>query len=74
MTSSTQLDYSALPWRKASASGANGCIQVAPLPSGGVGVRDSKNPAGPVLLFTSHEWEAFLIGVKEDQFDLAAMF
>jgi hypothetical protein len=33
-------------------------------------VRDSKNPDGPMLTFTSHEWEAFIAGVKSGEFDL----
>lgn len=35
-----------------------------------INVRDSKNPDGPVLVFTPDEWNAFLIGVKADEFDL----
>jgi hypothetical protein len=35
-----------------------------------VAVRDSKNPDGPALLFTRREWEAFLGGVRDGQFDL----
>jgi len=58
-----------LPWRKATASGANGCIEVAPLPDGGVAIRDSKDPAGPVLSFTRHEWLSFLDGLRKNEFD-----
>lgn len=40
-------------WRKATASQANGnCVEVATLPDGTIGVRDSKNPTGAVLVFT----------------------
>jgi hypothetical protein len=31
-------------------------------------VRDSKNPAGPVLEFTGSEWDAFVAAVKADHF------
>ena len=58
-----------LDWRKASASGANGCVEVAPLPDGGVAVRDSKTVTGPVLAFTAHEWVSFLDGVTNGEFD-----
>jgi len=32
-------------------------------------VRDSKNPAGYVLTFTPGEWNAFIEGVKDGEFD-----
>jgi hypothetical protein len=35
-----------------------------------VAVRDSKDPAGPVLTFTSAEWVAFVNGAKDGQFEL----
>ncbi|MFC0862912.1 DUF397 domain-containing protein [Sphaerimonospora cavernae] len=35
-----------------------------------IAVRDSKDPDGPKLFFTSDEWSAFLQGVKADEFDL----
>ncbi|MEV5827496.1 DUF397 domain-containing protein [Spirillospora sp. NPDC052242] len=39
-----------MTWRKSSHSGANGnCVELAALP-GAVGVRDSEDPDGPVLL------------------------
>lgn len=33
-------------------------------------VRDSKNPGGAVLAFTTGEWRAFLAGVRNAEFDL----
>jgi len=33
-------------------------------------VRDSKNPDGPVLEFTAAEWDAFLAGLRNGEFDL----
>jgi hypothetical protein len=35
-----------------------------------IAVRDSKNPTGPVLLFTQSEWDAFVEGAKDGEFDL----
>jgi hypothetical protein len=35
----------------------------------GVRVRDSKDPGGPALRFTWHEWKAFIAGVKQGEFD-----
>jgi hypothetical protein len=48
-------------WRKSSLSLANGnCVEVAGPVPGGVGVRDSTDPGGPVLRFSPDEWRAFL--------------
>ncbi|MFI6495931.1 DUF397 domain-containing protein [Nonomuraea typhae] len=58
-----------MSWR--SARGCNGnsaCVEVGFLP-GGVAVRDSKLPDGPVVFFTNSEWAAFIIGVKNGEFD-----
>lgn len=58
------------PWRKATASGAQGnCVEVAPLADGGTAVRDSKNPDASALFFTKGEWTAFLDGVVKGEFD-----
>jgi hypothetical protein len=58
-----------LRWRKARRSQANGaCVEVAPL-NGMVAVRDSKDPAGPRLLYTTAEFAAFLDGAKKGEFD-----
>jgi hypothetical protein len=57
-------------WRTSSHSGANGdCVEVAPLAGGRWAVRDSKDPAGPALVFTRSEWAAFLAGVRDGEFD-----
>jgi hypothetical protein len=37
--------------------------------NGMVAVRDSKDPDGPVLLYTRAEWRAFLHGAKAGEFD-----
>ena len=57
-------------WVKSSLSLANGnCVEVADLPDGGVGVRNSRDPDGLVLRFTQDEWRAFLGGVRNSEFD-----
>lgn len=59
-----------LSWIKSSLSYCNSnCVEVASLPDGGVGVRDSKDPSGPVLRFTPGEWRAFLGGARNGEFD-----
>jgi hypothetical protein len=37
----------------------------------GVAVRDSTDPAGPVLEFTAEEWAVFVAWVRGDEFDAA---
>jgi len=44
------------------------CIEVAGLSRELIGVRDSKNPAGPVLGFRAAEWDAFVGHVRNDAF------
>nr|WP_245650453.1 DUF397 domain-containing protein [Nocardia harenae] len=41
------------------------------LDGGRTAVRDSKNPAGPVLDFTPSEWTAFVAGVRAGEFNQA---
>ncbi|OHV35629.1 MULTISPECIES: DUF397 domain-containing protein [Pseudofrankia] len=67
----TDVDVAELSWRTSSYSnGAGGmCVEVAPL-AGGMVVRDSKNPAGPVLAFSAAEWDAFLAGARDGEFNL----
>jgi hypothetical protein len=64
------VDLSVAVWRKSTLSGKNGCVEVA-LVAGHLAVRDSKDPQGPVLLFTPAEWAAFVGGVRNGEFDLA---
>jgi Domain of unknown function (DUF397) len=57
-------------WIKSSLSFSNSnCVEVAGLPDDEIGVRDSKDSAGPVLRFTPGEWHAFLGGVRNGEFD-----
>jgi hypothetical protein len=59
-----------LRWFKSKASGANGCVEVAHLPGGGVALRDSKDRGKPAHVYTRDEWDAFLAGAKAGEFDL----
>ncbi len=49
-------------WRKSTRSGTSGggCVEVADNLPGVVAVRDSKDPAGPVLSFGPAAWRAFV--------------
>jgi hypothetical protein len=61
-----------VPWRKSSYSGPpeQNCIEVATTVTGSVSVRDSKDAAGPALVFSLAEWVAFVRGVRSGEFDL----
>ena len=56
-------------WRKSSKSDFGGCVEVC-FVDGAVAVRNSRDPEGPVLHFTSDEWDAFLSGARACEFDL----
>jgi hypothetical protein len=57
-------------WIKSSLSSYNGnCVEVAGLTDNRIRVRDSKHPRGPVLNFTPAEWDAFIGGVYNGEFD-----
>lgn len=57
-------------WFKATASsGAQGCVEIAHLDDGRVALRDSKTPHAPAHIFTRHEWDCFLHGAKNGEFD-----
>lgn len=64
----TIVDLSRATWRKSSRSGGNGCVEVA-FVGGKIAVRDSKDKSGPALTFTPHEWDAFVGGVRDGEFD-----
>lgn len=53
-------------WRKSSRSGAVGnCVELAWPDSDAVAVRNSRNPHGPVLVYSRADLTAFLAGVKK---------
>lgn len=69
-----RLVVSTLRWIKSSFSGPTGgnCVEVAFLADGQVAVRNSRDAAGPALIFTSAEWDAFLRGARGGEFDASA--
>ncbi|MEU9837057.1 DUF397 domain-containing protein [Streptosporangium sp. NPDC048047] len=57
-------------WRKSRFSNPSGnCVELAPLPGGAVAVRNSRDPDGPALVYTRHDLDAFVRGVKNGDFD-----
>ncbi|MFD1937135.1 MULTISPECIES: DUF397 domain-containing protein [Nonomuraea] len=68
------IDTSRAAWQKSSfCNGASTCVEVASLADGSVALRDGKEQDGPVLVFTPSEWDAFTAGVRDGEFDLAAL-
>ena len=61
-------EFSNATWRKSARSGDVGCVEIAALENV-VGVRDSKDRHGPVLVFRFDEWNAFVDGVRDGEFD-----
>jgi hypothetical protein len=54
------------PWRKSSRSGANTeCVEIASS-SQVIGVRDSKDQAGPILALAPTSWRTFVTAVRAD--------
>jgi hypothetical protein len=56
-------------WIKARKSTSNGSCVEARRHGEHIELRDSKDPSGPVLRFTSAEWDAFLHGARHSEFD-----
>ena len=61
-------------WRKSSRSNPEKiddtmCVQVALLPDGSIGMRNSRDPDGPALVYTREEMSAFIHGARAGEFD-----
>jgi hypothetical protein len=70
-TYSDSFDRNKARWVKSATSNEGGnYVEISRLGDGGMAVRDSKDPEGPILFFTPSEWEAFVGGVKDGEFDL----
>ncbi|MCA2214123.1 DUF397 domain-containing protein [Jidongwangia harbinensis] len=64
------MDLSRAQWRTSTRSGSSGnCVEVADNLLDVVAVRDSKDPEGQILVFTTAQWRAFLGGVAAGEFD-----
>ncbi|MTE14170.1 DUF397 domain-containing protein [Nocardia aurantiaca] len=57
------VDLSDAQWFKSTYSQPTAdCVEIAHLSTGAVGVRDSKDPGGPALVFAGDQWDSFLAG------------
>jgi Domain of unknown function (DUF397) len=68
------VDFSGARWRVSSFckgnAGQDGCVEVAFLPGGEVGLRDSKDPARPAHRYPAAAWARFLAAVRAGEFDI----
>lgn len=64
-TKELSVDLTQATWFKSSKSGPNcdNCVEVAYV-IGAVGVRDSKDKAGPALVFAPGDWQAFVASAR----------
>lgn len=66
----------AVAWHISTRSNSNGgsCVEAGPLldGSGRVAVRHSKAPDAAVIVYTREEWDAFLAGAKDGEFDFTS--
>jgi uncharacterized protein DUF397 len=68
VTKKFEADLTNAVWRRSSDTDGP-AVEVAMLDEG-VAVRDSRKPEGDVLFFTPAEWDAFVGGAKDGEFDL----
>ncbi len=55
-------------WRKSSFCASGECVEVAEH-DGMIVLRDSKEPRGGMLRYTTEEWQSFVRGIKAGEFD-----
>ncbi|MGV9316881.1 DUF397 domain-containing protein [Streptomyces sp. NPDC003691] len=64
------LDISGVEWRSAPGTSEDEeRVEIAHLPGGGVAMRSSLDP-DTVLRYTAAEWEAFVLGARDGEFDI----
>ncbi|MFY1671151.1 DUF397 domain-containing protein [Plantactinospora sp. WMMB334] len=63
----------AVAWHISTKSASNGgsCVEAGPVldGSGRIAVRHSKAPQAAVIVYTREEWDAFLAGARDGEFD-----
>ena len=50
-------------------SNVDNCVEVGQLGDGSIAVRHSRRPDSGTVFFTEREWQAFVAGVKDGEFD-----
>lgn len=66
-------ELAGIAWRISSKSpdGGGQCVEAGPFSdgSGRVAVRHSRRPDAEIIVYTRSEWEAFIAGAKNGEFD-----
>ncbi|GAB3391753.1 DUF397 domain-containing protein [Micromonospora halotolerans] len=63
------FDLSQAVWQRAEGDTSDSAVEVA-FVGDLIGMRNSAEPDGPVLVFTQDEWDAFVAGAQDGEFDL----
>ncbi|WP_091559875.1 DUF397 domain-containing protein [Micromonospora pattaloongensis] len=63
------FDLSRAVWQRAEGDDSEGAVEIA-FVDDLIGMRNSADPDGPVLVFTQAEWDAFVAGAQDGEFDL----
>ncbi|OLT09785.1 hypothetical protein BJF78_06155 [Pseudonocardia sp. CNS-139] len=72
-TPSDDEELAGAEWRRSSTSSEHEHgVEVAIISGPRWAVRDSRDPDGPVLIFTEAEWVAFSLGARAGEFDTEA--
>ena len=63
-------NYGTVRWRKSTASNPSGnCVELAELAGGDIALRNSRFPAGPVIVGTRSAVAAFVRAARNGEFD-----
>jgi hypothetical protein len=68
MTDTPQSPTALAGWRKSTHSATGACVELT-VAGDNIAVRDSKTPEGAMLVFTRPEFDAFVRGVVDGEFD-----
>ena len=64
-----QFDNSRAVWRSAPSGSDGSRVEVA-FVDDLIGLRNGADPGSPILVFTQAEWQAFVAGAKDGEFDV----
>lgn len=64
-----RFDLSRAVWQRADGDPAEGAVEIAFVDEL-VGMRNSADPDGRILVFTQDEWDAFVAGARDGEFDI----